>query len=565
MKKEQRIICLLFALIIFAGCLLCIRVHLGLDFSDETHYLALAKRFSQGDRPFREEWFPAQIIGILLLPFYYIYTRCTGGADGILLAARVAFTLFHTAAVLLVFWRLTKRKQTEMVPAFLFSLMFLFYVRANIHSFSYYNVGLVTFLLYLTVRGEESAAVRFISGILFAVSVLCMPYLVLYFLILEFRQAVQCIRGRDSWRKEAVFLAGIACSAAVFLWFCLSSGDAGEILRNLPEILKDPEHQGTMAGSVLSFAVFMVRVFYKYLFWPMVLEWAGIVYYIRKGRSRETLKKVLKAGAYALFFLQAVYVRTFFEGGVMIAFFLLAVQISAIESIRERELWYGYGLPGLFYGVIWMLGSNVGQRVFNMGCLISCLWAAAVIWKDCRMSRRMWSRVCKMGAAGWTLLILIIISFLDIYRDSSVEYLTVRIENGAAKGIYTSAKRAEEYEQVLEGLSAHAGEGRTLAAGGVNPWLYLEADAACGVQAVWRLDFADKRNDLYYERYPKKVPDVIFLLNPSYKAYEGWRFSSHGSGTGGTEQEVEGCLQELIEEEDFLRVEEECGIFYVRG
>ena len=72
---EQKITFLFCAVICFMGLVLCFRVHFGVDFTDESHYLALAKRFSQGDRPFREEWFPTQIIGILLLPFFNIYTR----------------------------------------------------------------------------------------------------------------------------------------------------------------------------------------------------------------------------------------------------------------------------------------------------------------------------------------------------------------------------------------------------------------------------------------------------------------------------------------------------------
>ncbi|MCI9007020.1 MAG: hypothetical protein HFI13_02780 [Lachnospiraceae bacterium] len=563
--RGQRLIWLFFALLCLGGCLLCIRVHLGLDFSDETHYLALAKRFSQGDRPFREEWFPAQIVGILLLPFYHTYIKTAGGIEGILLTARIIFVLFHTAAALLVFWSLSRKEQMEIVPAFLFSFMFLFYARANIHSFSYYNIGLITFLLYLILKRTEHRLAQAGSGILFAVSVLCMPYLVLYFLVMEIRKIIRCVKEKNYWKKEAAFLAGIAVSAGIFLWFCLSSGDAGEIFRNLPEILKDPEHQGTMAESVISFGVFMVKVFYKYLFWPMAFESAGIVYYIWKGRRGEQLKRFLKAAAYVLFFLQAVYLRTFFEGGVLIAFFLLAVQVSALEQIHERELWYGYGLPGLFYGIIWMLGSNVGQRVFNMGCLISCIWAVSIIWRDCQTSQKAWTKMWKLSAAGWTLLVLIVISFFDIYRDSSVEHLTVRIESGAAKGIYTSAGRAEEYEQVLKGLYAYAGEGKILAAEGVNPWLYLEADAECGAQAVWRLDFADERNAVYYERYPEKVPDVIFLLDPSCKTYEGWRFSSHGSYTGGAEKpELEGYLLELAERENYSRVEEKYGVYYIK-
>ncbi len=94
-RYENKTIFLLLTVICFMGLLLCFRSQYGVDFTDESHYLALAKRFSQGDRPFREEWFPAQVIGILLLPFFNIYSRITGGTDGIILAARIVFVIFH--------------------------------------------------------------------------------------------------------------------------------------------------------------------------------------------------------------------------------------------------------------------------------------------------------------------------------------------------------------------------------------------------------------------------------------------------------------------------------------
>lgn len=563
--REQKVTYLLIAGICLIGFLLCIRVHFGLDLSDETHYLALAKRFAQGDRPFREEWFPAQIIGILLLPFYRLYNKLNGGIDGILLSARLWFVFFHTIVSLVVFQVLMQRERVERIPAFFFSLFFLFYARANIHSFSYYNVGLITFLLYLIVRRGEQRLAQTGSGILFAISVLCMPYLVLYFLGMEICSVIRIMKGERRWTEELLFLAGIGICAGIFLGYILSSGNAGEILRNLPEILTDPEHQGTMVGSVFSFACFMIQVFYKYLFWPMVLEFAGILYYIRKGRKEERLKTVLKVMAYALFFLQAVYLRTFFEGGIIIAFFLLAVQVAGLEQIYGRRLWDSYALPGLLYGLIWMMGSNVGQRVFNMGCLISCIWAVEVVWKDSRSEHRKWAGTLKTCSILWTLLMLAGISFFDIYRDSSIEKLTVKLETGAARGIYTSSKRAEEYEKVLNDLSKYAGWEKTLAVGGVEPWVYLEAKARCGVQAVWRLDFSDDRNDKYYERYPNKTPDVIFLLSPSYKTYEGWRYSSHGSNREGVgERVLEGYLLELVEKEHYSKVETESGDFYIK-
>lgn len=556
---------LFFSAIVFIGMLLCLRARYGVELTDESYYLAEAGRFFQGDRPFREEWFPAQLIGVLLLPAYSVYCMVHGDTEGIILFMRLLYALFRTAAALLTFWTLTRKEKMDWFPALMASLLFLFYARANIQTLSYYNIGLITFLIYLLWRQEKGFFYQAGSGISFAVSVLCMPYLALYFAFMEALHAMQCVKGQRKWQEEAAFLSGILLSAAVVLGFFLSAGDMPDIFQNLPEILKDPEHQGTIWESVYSFVSFMIRDFYRFLFWPQMLECLGIACYIWKGRRPERLGGLLKAFAYLLFLAQAVYVRTFFEGGIIIVFFVLALQVAVLTDRRERTLWEHYALPGLLYGMLWMCGSNVGQRVFNMGCLLACIWAAQIIWKDACGSLRRWARILKLGAALAVLGILVLICFLDVYRDGSIEKLTVRLEAGAAKGIYTTPQRAEEYADVLEALAIYAGEGKVLAVEGTNPWLYLESDAQCGAYTAWSVDFTDERNELYYERYPDKIPDVIFLLKPSYGTYEGWRYSSHGSNKEGMGTDMlEGWLEKLAEEEVYCRLEEESGIFYVK-
>lgn len=563
--QERRKTVLFSAAIVFMGILLSFRVRYGVDLTDEAYYLAEAGRFFQGDRPFREEWFPAQLIGVLLLPAYTAYVSLRGNAEGIMLFMRLLYVLFDTALALLIFRTMVRKEGMDRLPAFFCSLFFLLYARANIQTLSYYNIGLGTFLVYLLWRHEEHPVFQVGSGISFAVSVLCMPYVTVYFAVLEALHAVQCIRKKRDWREETGFLAGIALSAAVFLSYCALSGNFGDILRNLPEVLQDPEHQSSIGESLFSFAVFMMRDFYRYLFWALALEFLGIAYYIWKGRSSRKIGMLLKGVAYALFFAQSAYVRTFFEGGIIIVLFLLAVQIAALEGEWETTLGKHYALPGLFYGLLWMCGSNVEQRAFNMGCIIACVWAVQVVWNEALRERFRWRRFLRAAPMALTAVVLTAVCFLDIYRDGSMETLTVKLEAGAAKGLYTTPARAAEYTAVLEDLEKYAGEGSVLAVGGTNPWLYLEAAAQCGTYAAWSVDFADERHETYYEWYPEKIPDVLFLLNPSYGTYEGWRYSSHGSNMNGAGTEIlEGWLAELAEEESYCRLEEETGIFYVK-
>lgn len=545
---------------------LLFRAMYGFDFTDESYYLAETKRFFQGDRPFREEWFTTQIIGILLLPVYKAYYLITGSSDGIILFVRILFVFFLAGVAVLTLRHLIEKEKIDRWSAMFFVTFYLFYARAGIPTLSYYNIGLGTFLIYLICEQREGTFCRLCGGISFSVTVLCMPYMVLYFAGRLFWSVIQYTRKERQWKDDIWFYVGILISACVFLGYCLCSGDAVDILHNLPEILKDPEHQGTVIESIISFVVFMVQIFYRYLFFPMLIEFLGIFYYILKRREKKKLGVVLKAAAYVLFLAQAIYLRTFFEGGIIIAFFLLAVQVAWISGWKETSLWKNYALPGIVFGFVWILGSNVGQRVFNMGCLIACIWAVQIVWIDAKESERSWQRYGKESTVFLVLGILILIRFLDVYRDSSVEKLTVKLEEGAAKGIYTTAERAEEYYNVLKCLEKYAGEDRVLAVEKINPWLYLEAEAECGTYAAWSVDFTDSRNKVYYERYPEKIPDVIFLLNESYGTSEGWKYSSHGSNTEGLGTSVlESYLENLVNQEEYICIKESCGVFYMKN
>ena len=74
--------------------LLIFRAFFGVDYTDESFYFALAKRFAMGDQILVDEWFPTQLIGVLLLPFYRLYVGLCGSQEGIILADRLCYVGF---------------------------------------------------------------------------------------------------------------------------------------------------------------------------------------------------------------------------------------------------------------------------------------------------------------------------------------------------------------------------------------------------------------------------------------------------------------------------------------
>lgn len=568
MRKKIRVADYNFLFLYMVACILILwRAFYGLDWSDESYYIAVTERFFQGDHPFREEWFPTQLIGILLLPVYSLYRFIFGGNDGILLFMRLCYLGFSIFVSLLMYFCLVRNDNIQRIPAAMAVFSNLFYVRANIPTMSYYSLGLGCFLIFLLLRKVEDGRTKILSGVAFSVSVVCMPYLTLYFILILLWEIYRYSKNRNFilLKENLWILFGIFLSALVFFAYFFAAGNVSDVWLNINEILKDPEHQSTLIESLVSFLRFMEEVFYRYLFFPEIVLTVCIIIYHKMGEASTKVKKVLKAGAYILYGIHVIYLRTFFEGGIIIAFSVLALQISMLDGNKALKSWRKYALPGFAFGIIWVLGSNVGQRVFNMGCLVACIWAYEVIWNDVKSTIFWWIRICKCLSMFCVIGVMLMIRLFDIYRDEPVWNLTTRIENGAGKGLYTTNERAAEYENVLECLNKYAGEGKTLVVGGTNPWVYVEAEAECGAFAAWHVDFDDARNEIYYERYTEKKPDVIFLLEPEYGKYEAWRYSSHGGNdTGYGTETLNGYFKELVSE-NYQCFEEPCGKFYVRN
>ena len=131
--------------------LLIIRAHYGMDVTDETLYLAMAKRFVEGDMIFKDEWNTCQLFGLLLAPFYKGYVWMHGNNEGILLFSREMFVAV-TLVISCFAFRILNYKHTyllhisfQIVTAkiTIFPLLMIYYI------FTYVKVFLMSYKSWL--------------------------------------------------------------------------------------------------------------------------------------------------------------------------------------------------------------------------------------------------------------------------------------------------------------------------------------------------------------------------------------------------------------------------------
>ena len=542
--------------------LLIIRAHYGMDVTDETLYLAMAKRFVEGDMIFKDEWNTCQLFGLLLAPFYKGYVWMHGNNEGILLFSRemfVAVTLVISCFAFRILYDYTKNLAESLIIA----VCLLMYVRGNIITFSYYSVAQICFMLaiFLWIQGEKSRNIFYVfSGISYAISVVSMPYLAGIFLLILFCE-IWCRLKKDERRyKIDNFIVGVIIAAGIFLVVYGKWIPWKHITEYLPYVFQDPamEHEGIL-GEVMSVAKYFITVFLKYTWWLYLFTLLSCTFLKKR-------KKEVKIVLLLEFFLQAFYLRTYFEGGILIGIFLLAVQLSMLDSFAGRKEWINYFvIPGMIYALLWIIGSNVGERVMNMGFLIADIWAIDATWNSYTQEGN-YIKITKRICVLWLLGILGVIRFLDVYRDGTISELATKVKTGAYQGIYTEENRVKAYENTVNLIREQTDSSDKLVVIGRNPWVYLETKARCVAYTAWNTQGEDVVAEVYYNFFPENLPDIIMTVDPEIQTYKNWRFSSHGSGmqTGETVY-PEGVYKKIMQDGQWKEIYAGKSILYKKS
>ena len=550
-KENKKILFGILVLGIMA-VLLIIRAHYGMDATDETLYLSIAKRFSEGDLLFRDEWNTCQLFGLLLVPFYKGYVLIHGNNEGIMLVARECFVVFSLAVILFIFLQLSKITG-KIVESLVISICLLLYVRGNIINFSYYSVAQYCFLLsiFLWIKGEQNIIhnrLMFVfSGISYAVAVVSMPYLAVLFFVVLLIGCIMFGKHDERRNKYILFIIGVCISAIVFLLMFRKWIPWKNLFEYLPFMFQDPtmEHEGIF-GQLIDILKYIVGNFLKYTWWLYLLTIAACILIRKTGKENGKLLTEVQIVLAVEFFLQAIYVRTYFEGGILLTLFLLAVQLYLLEKKTVHEDWVKYFvIPGIAFSILWILGSNVGERVMNMGILIADVWAIDVIWNT--KTQKKYIKTCLKTTICWLALILGIIRFLDIYRDGKIQGLEIKVAKGAYEGVYTEKNRAQAYEKTVDLLQEYTDDEDRIAVLGRNPWVYLDTDAKCATYTAWNIRGTDLVIENYYTLFPEKIPNVLITVDPEIQTYENWKFSSHGSGIQkGEEIYLDGIYEQIV-------------------
>ncbi len=417
------------AVLAAAFCLVAARSFLSFCWADESFYLAIAHRFWLGEAPFVDEWNPAQIYVVLLMPFYTLYRAVFGTADGVYLAARLAYALLSGAAAAFVYAALQKEGRAGALAG---ALLCLLYSRANIGGLSYYNLSLVFCLFGCTAlycaagrvleagpaagaagpgsatgpkslfsaatagpgnaAGGMGQALRegtgrpacpraaalwcLFAGAAMALAVVCTPFFALFWLaaLLPF-----LARRLARWRAPAgCFVLGSAASAGIYLVWVLRRVSPSRLLDMLPYVMSDPEaNERSLKTLLMAFALPAYQFRASLLLWGGALLWAGwrVLVCRRPFAPREAL---LPAGLMGAALAAELALSGRMPGRPHAALCIAALCLFLLLPAARRPMrsFLCFGLPGAVLAVSWQLSSNTRFSGMTIGFALASVWAA---------------------------------------------------------------------------------------------------------------------------------------------------------------------------------------------
>lgn len=534
-----------FALCFAAVVLLAIwKAPYGFGTTDDAFYLTIPHRLSMGDALFTDEWHVSQMSGLLLLPFVWLFRTVTGSTDGIMLASRYFYVVFHSATTLLFYSRVRRHGPAAKIAA----LSYLIFTPFDMMAVSYNTMSMDFILLSGTLLATaEKRRHAVAAGVCLAAGVLCCPYFAaayfLYSACVGVRALARKLRpGRDgsTWAvldpSRLLWLTvGTAAVAAAFLAYVLAACGLDGLLSSLPHILTDPEHPPQSPVGKLRYALYLTLTChprFKLAAGGYALLLLAMLADRKRGSHRAfylILSCILALAVFAMFYPDSI--QTYYNA-IMVPLIFPGFTAYLLCRDKPRALFAGVFLSGLIYAAAVTLGSNNFFYVISMACAVSNTVSAlflAQLLRELRaspdqVSYGLWLR---RGAAASTALVAAVLLMMQLrvkvrhcFYDLEPPSLIYELQEGPARGIHTSEGNAAYYDWTYGELKYY----KTRPAGSLlildeRTWCYLATDpmeyATFSAWISGENQTALNRLDSYFHVNPDKVPDYIFLPKDS--------------------------------------------------
>ncbi|MGN0490544.1 acyltransferase [Ruminococcus sp.] len=547
----------------------------GFGGNDEAFYLTVPQRFNMGDALIKDEWHLSQMSGFLLMPFVWLFTTVTGSTEGIILAARVLYILFHATVSVIIYLRIRKYGYVSVFA----SVLYFIYTPYDIMAMSYNTMGLDFVTLSGVIMGTASYKKKLpliVSGVAFAAAVLCCPYLAVAYILYGICVLIHTfIKNRDTkfilkselfaGKTFLFFSIGIFALAAVFLIFALTRVSIKEIIDYLPYLMTDPEHPQIALGTRFSMYFNSIYNCHSHFKIALFSYLAMIIIMIidRKRKYHRSLYLIVTTAivifCYVLLLPQLTY-STY--NAIMFPLIFIGITSYILCENKPKPLFASLFVLGIIYSFAICFSSN--QYFYVISMVITASNIASYVFLA-QLLREMKTSQDNIEYAVWvkkgSFLFVAFMIFLQgafqitvkaehcFWESGNTSNLTAQIQNGPAKGIYTNVNNCNTYEQIYSDLQYYKSKPKDkilfLTA---KTWCYLAAEFPYGTLSAWisgENPSSVERLKTYYSVNPEEIPKYIYIPKDSQWDFTNIYNDAYSYGYSFEENEISYKLEKI--------------------
>ena len=536
----------------------------GFGGNDEAFYLTVPQRFNMGDALIKDEWHLSQLSGFLLMPFVWLFTTITGSTEGIILAARLLYIIFHATVSIVIYSRIRKYGYVSVFA----SVLYFIYTPYDIMAMSYNTMGLDFVTLAGVIMGTASYKKKLpliVSGVAFAAAVLCCPYLAVAYILYGICVLIHTfIRNKETkfilkselfaGKTFLFFSIGIFALAAVFLVFALTRVSIKEIFNYLPYLMTDPEHPQIALGT--RFGMYFKSIYNCHSHFKIALFSYLVMIVVmiidRKRKSHRSIYLIVTTAivifCYVLLLPQLTY-STY--NAIMFPLIFIGITSYILCENKPKPLFASLFVPGIIYSFAICFSSN--QYFYVISMVITASNIASYVFLA-QLLREMKTTQDNIEYAVWvkrgSFLFVAFMIFLQgafqitvkaehcFWESGNTSNLTAQIKNGPAKGIYTNVNNCNTYEQIYSDLQYYKNkqEDKILFLTS-KTWCYLAVDFPYGTLSAWisgEKPSSVERLKTYYRVNYEEIPKYIYIPKDSE-----WDFTNIYNDAGASGYSVE--------------------------
>lgn len=531
---------LVFALgLLFFLALLIWKIPYGFGVTDdESFYLSIPNRILQGDSFVSDEWNMSQTSSFLLLPAVAIFKALFHSTDGILIVFRYIYIFGHALSSLFIYWRLRRYGWVSVAAA----LMHLAFVPYGIDAYSY-NTMAVDMLAaggaLCCTADEKQVLPWFLTGLLFAGSVLCCPFLVAVYALYVLCVLLALVLKKKPrmlqislFRLKSFLLFTLGCGllAAAFFGYLVLTVDLPTALAGLPHLLTDSDHESyTIFDALFQYFINIGTAcpHMNYLYTFSLLGFLCELGMIGADAHRREHRALYLAGGCLLTLLALIIFGAqpaLYYQAMMFPLLFVGLPSYILLKNKPREMFVGLFLTGFFYSIADHLSSNNNFFVIAMAFSISNLASivfVGLLLKEMKEEpdKEEDAAALRQGACLMFLFVLAVMFLLRAqiirsvcFHDNMPSACVAEIAEGPAKGIRTRQEFADFYQDKtddLHYLQQHYPAGN-LCVLSEDSWPYLLLDEfSCASYSPWFPDDDLVKMNAWWDLHPEKKPDYI--------------------------------------------------------